>query len=214
MRRLPAMPYFLTRTLTLTLIFTLTALVFTTVPAAADWLITLEGRMIETDGTWTVEDGTILYTTPDGEAAEIALAEVDLEGSERTTALRQGRDFKPSEALLRLRAAEQAAASAPPRVTVYSRWRCGRCEDAKSLLDRLGVRYREVFEEDRAARKKLHKLVQKKAYILPVLDIGGKVVIGYRPEEIERWVEELGKAPAEEDEETDEETEGRTDGEK
>ena len=165
-------------------------------PAAADWLVTLEGRLIETDGPWAVEAETVVYRDLDGECRQMPLAEVDLEGSEETTALRAGRPYEPSA--LRV--------EADPRVTVYSHWRCGPCAEARELLDRLGVAYRERMEEDLKARRELRKKAGRK-YILPVLDIGGEVVVGYRPEEIRRLVAELGKAPAREsEEEVEEET--------
>lgn len=150
-----------------------------------DWLITLEGRLIETDGPWTVEDDTIVYTDTEGETREIARDAVDLEASRETTALKSGKPYVPPDP-----SAESEDDLRRPEAILYVGWRCGPCEEARNLLDRLGVAYVERYDEQRATRKELRKKVGRR-YILPVIDFYGKVVTGYRPLEIRRIVREL-----------------------
>lgn len=156
--------------------------------AHGDSLITLEGRLIETDGPWTVEDEKIVYTDLEGETREIALDAVDLEASEETTALKAGEPYLSSD--------ETESESRRPEAVLYVGWRCGPCEEAGGLLDRLGVAYVEKYDEERSVRKELRKKVGRR-YILPVVDFDGRIVVGYRPLEIRRIVQELEDGPDE-----------------
>lgn len=60
-------------------------------PTAADWIVTLQGKLIETQGRWTIEGTTLRYTDTEGQPQTIDLAEVDLEGSYDTTEMRTGK---------------------------------------------------------------------------------------------------------------------------
>lgn len=57
----------------------------TTLPAAADWLVTKAGERIETRGPWRIEDGSVTFTRLNGTLSALRLSEVDLEASERAT---------------------------------------------------------------------------------------------------------------------------------
>jgi hypothetical protein len=67
--------------LVLALLMTLTAL-----PATADWLVTLGGDPVETDGAWEIKGKLIVFTLPGGTLSSMRLADVDLDASERLTA--------------------------------------------------------------------------------------------------------------------------------
>ncbi len=56
------------------------------VPAAADWLVGLDGGRIETRGPWKVKRSTVVFTAADGTLSSLRLADVDLEASGRATA--------------------------------------------------------------------------------------------------------------------------------
>lgn len=55
-------------------------------PAAADWLKTREGALIETKGPWEVKRGLVVFTLPNGTLGSLRLSEVDLDGSAAATA--------------------------------------------------------------------------------------------------------------------------------
>lgn len=161
--------------------------------ASGDFLITVEGKLIETQGPWTFEDDHLIYTDLEDGIHQIGLRDVDLEASEETTALRAGKPYVPSE-----KARQHAGRNYGPKATLYVGWRCAPCDQARDLLDRLDVDYVERNAEDhRPTAKKLRKKIGKR-YILPVvefLDDGFEdndgIVVGYRPRDIRRIVSEL-----------------------
>lgn len=164
------------------------ALLMAPMAASGDFLITLEGKLIETQGPWTFEDDNLIYTDLDNTVHQISLGNVDLEASEETTALRAGKPYVPSE-----RARQHAGRNYGPKATLYVGWRCAPCEQTRDLLDRLDVDYTERNAEDhRPTAKQLRKKVGKR-YILPVVEFedDDKIVVGYRPREIRRIVSEL-----------------------
>lgn len=57
-----------------------------TAPMAADWLVTVEGARIETDGPWEVKGRMIVFTRAGGGLSSMRLAEVDLPASDAATA--------------------------------------------------------------------------------------------------------------------------------
>ena len=63
-------------------------------------------------------------------------------------------------------------------ITVYSAVWCGFCHAAKQYLDKLGVKYEEKdIEKDPAYAA---ECVQKSGQMgIPVLDIDGKIIIGF-----------------------------------
>ena len=54
--------------------------------AAADWLVTREGKMVETVGPWEVRRNMVVFTLPSGTLSSMRLSEVDLEKSKTMTA--------------------------------------------------------------------------------------------------------------------------------
>lgn len=50
-------------------------------PAAADWLRTREGALVETKGPWTVRESLVIFTAPNGTLSSLRLSEIDLDAS-------------------------------------------------------------------------------------------------------------------------------------
>jgi glutaredoxin 3 len=63
-------------------------------------------------------------------------------------------------------------------VTVYSANWCGFCHAAKAYLDKLGVKYtdKNIEEDQKFAQEAVEKSQQMG---IPVLDIGGEIIIGF-----------------------------------
>lgn len=70
-------------------------------------------------------------------------------------------------------------------VTVYSTPSCPYCTLTKNYLDKLGVKYTEidVSADENAARAMIQKSGQMG---VPVIDIDGKMLVGYRPNEFDQ----------------------------
>ena len=77
-------------------------------PAAADWLVTLDGGRVETKGAWQVKGKLVVFTRPEGQLASLRTADVDWAASERATA--QAAEAPPEEK------------SAPPGPPKESKW--------------------------------------------------------------------------------------------
>ena len=54
-------------------------------PLQADWLVTVDGAEIETEGAWKVDGSQVVFTLPGGSLASLPAAEVDLAASEART---------------------------------------------------------------------------------------------------------------------------------
>lgn len=70
-------------------------------------------------------------------------------------------------------------------VTVYSTPTCPYCTLAKNYFDKRGVKYTDidVSADQDAARE----LIQKSGQMgVPVIDIDGKMLVGYRPNEFDQ----------------------------
>lgn len=101
-------------------------------------------------------------------------------------------DAKRLEARSRRMGRVEPAAASSDRVVLYSTSWCGYCDKAKALLRRLNVSFVEKdIEKDPAAAQ---ELAQKGARAgvqprgVPVLDIRGKLVLGYNEERIRQLV--------------------------
>lgn len=172
-------------------------------PAAADWLITLDGKLIETQGPWTVEGDVLTYTDLEGEQHVLEIGDVDLEASEETTALRAGKPYVPREQAERApkppagrKAKRQARKAAEPKIILYMTSLCKECSRARKLLEELGV---DFVEKDVQKSKVAAKEYKKKAGHgggLPVIDIGGALVFSNNPRVIRQRVEELEEREA------------------
>lgn len=83
----------------------LPALLLAAAPAAADWLVTVEGARVETRGAWTVARQQVVFTAANGTLSTLRLGEVDLAASREATAA----------AVARATPAEPAARPEKPR---------------------------------------------------------------------------------------------------
>lgn len=165
-------------------------------PAAADWLVTLEGQLIETEGSWTIDGETLTYSDLEGVEHSLPLDEVDLEGSEETTAFKEGRPYLPKPEIPE----PQAAASGPvaaaedddrPDIILYqTRW-CGYCRKARQLLKQLDADFvAKDIERDHAAAREYREKGQGYRGV-PLFDFDGEIVRGYSDRLIRRKVREL-----------------------
>ncbi|MEZ5332942.1 MAG: FxLYD domain-containing protein [Thermoanaerobaculia bacterium] len=85
------------------------ALLVTAAPLHADWLVTVDGDEIQTEGAWKVDGPRVVFTLPGGSLAALPAAEIDLAASEART-----HPAPPAE--------EAPAAEAAPAAKAASRW--------------------------------------------------------------------------------------------
>ena len=165
-------------------------------PAAADWLVTVGGELFETDGPWTVDGDRVSYVDLDGVEQSLAAKQVDLEGSEETTALKAGRAYTPKP-----RASEPAPAAPEtpmatadgdePRITLYMTSWCGYCRKARKLLKELDADFvAKDIEKDREAAREYSAKSGGRGGV-PLIDFDGKIVRGYSDRAIRQLVHEL-----------------------
>ncbi len=165
-------------------------------PAAADWLITLEGRMIETQGPWTIDGGTLTYIDVDGVRQSIALDDVDLEASKETTAIQAGEPYEPPKNVrpepFELESPTAAAlAGEEPKITLYMTTWCGYCRKASKLLKELDADFvSKDVERDRKAATEFRRKNGGRGGV-PLIDIDGELVRGYNAKMIRELVAEL-----------------------
>jgi glutaredoxin len=85
----------------------------------------------------------------------------------------------------------RADAALSSQVVLYSAAWCGFCKQTKALLAELGVPYREK-DIDRTPGARAEYIAHFGSNVtVPVLDVGGSVVRGYRPGQIRRAVAQL-----------------------
>ncbi len=188
--------------------------------SSADWLVVRDGGQIETRGAWKVEGRTVVFTDTQGTVRSLQLEDVDLEASEEATEAAKNppppRDEKAAQAepqkesVMTLTDADvshreasgpaaQLEVEEPPQITMYATSWCGYCRRARQLLNRLGAEFVEKdIEKTPGARREMQQKVGGRSGV-PVLEIGGKIVRGYRPQVITSLVEEL-EASSKEDE--------------
>ena len=75
-------------------------------------------------------------------------------------------------------------------ITLYSKEGCSACDKARLLLKKLKAKFRER-RVDRSQKAFVASLDASGTFSVPVLDIGGKVIAGYREKEIKRAVQYL-----------------------
>ncbi len=169
-------------------------------PASADWLVTLDGKLIETDGPWTIDGETLTYVDLEGVEHTLDVAVVDLEGSEETTALKAGLPYEPKQEPEAEPAGGKKAGKKKgkkePKVILYMTSLCRSCAQARELLEELGV---DFVEKDINASPKARREYKKKAGRgggLPVIDFDGRLVFRYNAKVIRQRVEELKEKEA------------------
>lgn len=79
-----------------------------------------------------------------------------------------------------------------PRVILFATPTCGACRAAKMFFRQKSIRFREVdiTRDEVAARDMVRRSGQQ---AVPVIDIGGKVIVGFDPAKIERLLEERSR---------------------
>lgn len=70
------------------------ALLVTTAPAGADWLVTRAGGRVETQGTWQVKGRLVVFTKADGSLSSLRLSDVDIAASRQATTEAQAAKLK------------------------------------------------------------------------------------------------------------------------
>ncbi len=166
-------------------------------PAAADWLITLDGKLIETRGPWVIDGENLAYVDADGAEQILKVDDVDLEASEETTALKAGRTYEPAEKSrpapfeLTSPTAEAAKTGDEPKVTLYMTSWCGYCRKARKLLTKLDVDFAaKDIERNRKAASEFRRKSGGRGGV-PLIDIDGEMVRGYNEKLIRKLVAEL-----------------------
>lgn len=168
-------------------------------PAAADWLVTKEGQLIETDGSWIIDDGTVAYVDLEGDLQTLRLVEVDLEASAETTAQRRGEAHAPgqpastetSPVAARSGAESATTANDEPRITLYETSWCGYCRKTRKLLKALDAEFvAKDIEKSREAMLEYRRKSGGRGGV-PLIDFDGKVVRGYREQDIRRLAREV-----------------------
>ena len=173
--------------------FAVTTILLTTTVAPraeADWLITLDGRMIETRGPWEIDGKTLTYTDLDGVEQNVAVDDIDLEGSEETTALRAGKTYEP-----KAKAEEETSTAAgrsskkgKAKILLYVGGLCRTCTSARELLEELDVDFA-VMNID-SDRKAAHQFRKKAGHGggLPVIDVDGDLIFTFNPAVVRKKV--------------------------
>jgi glutaredoxin len=176
--------------------------------ALGDWLVTEDGRLLETQGKWTIDGEIVRYTDLEGKEQSLPLEEVDVEGSAETTALKLGVPYVPilpepvrvepktAQTATKGRFPALKEADRPPVILYSTSW-CGYCRKARALLHDLDVDFVEKdIERDRAAAREMRMKSGGRGGV-PVLDIGGEILLGYSDRRIRRMVKELHEVLAE-----------------
>ncbi|MDZ7838392.1 MAG: Uxx-star family glutaredoxin-like (seleno)protein [Actinomycetota bacterium] len=75
------------------------------------------------------------------------------------------------------------------KILIYSTNTCPYCKQAKDYIKSKGVDYQEI--DVSSSRKKLEEMIEKSGQMgVPVIDIGGKVVVGFDKKKIDRLLGE------------------------
>lgn len=178
-------------------------------PARADWLVTRDGKSIETKGAWTVSGKVVKFTSSAGVLSSLRVDEVDLDASRDETARRNAPSAPPpppkpapaKKPVLVLTDADvghvapgttSAAASRDPIVLYTTSW-CGYCRKARALLTALGEDFEDKdIEKSAAARQEYTEKGDGYAGI-PLIDIDGTLLRGFNETKIRRLVAQRQK---------------------
>ncbi len=176
-------------------------------PARADWLVTRDGKAIETKGAWAVSGKVVKFTSTGGVLSSLRVDEVDLDASRAETARRnappapappKAPPTAPKKPVLVLTDADvghvapgtTAATSSREPIVLYTTSWCGYCRKARALLTALG----EDFEDkdiEKSAAARLEYTEKGNGYSgIPLIDIDGTLLRGFNETKIRRLVAE------------------------
>lgn len=166
-------------------------------PARADWLLTCDGKVIETRGAWEVRGKLVRFTTPTGTLSSIRVEELDLEASRTETERRKAPPAPapappptaPKKPVLVLTDADvkhvdpatvaAASTSATGDIILYTTDWCPVCKRAKSFFASLGVRFIEKdIEKSPEARQEYEAKSGETGIKVPLIDIDGELSFG------------------------------------
>jgi glutaredoxin len=139
-------------------------------------------RLAGADGTYTVKAST--------RAEFDALAEAR-RAKNGTTLANAEKPKDPSGINLGIPGMPGLEGGAPrPSVILYGASWCGACHEAAAYLKRRGVAFveKDIEEDSNAQREMQSKLARagKRSGSIPVLDVRGKIMVGFNPEEVDR----------------------------
>ena len=170
---------------------------FAVQPAVADWLVTLDGKLIETQGAWSIDGKVLTYTDNAGVERTLSTDDVDLEASEETTAIKAGRAYvprpkpQPAVSTQAAPAPDKTEASEEPKITLYMTTWCGYCRKATRLLKQLDADFESKdIEKNRKAANEFRRKSGGRGGV-PLIDVDGKLVRGYNEQLIRKLVAEL-----------------------
>jgi glutaredoxin len=162
--------------------------------AGADVLVLEDGTRIESRGAWQEKGRQVVFTDADGKLCALRLADVDLDASRAATAaaaLPAGASPKPAvderPVVLALDADDLGLGTDPdpdlgePRqVVLYAADWCGVCRKTEEYFAEIGVAYlRRDVDKDPSAQAACEQLSGGQR-LIPVVDWGGEVIIGFK----------------------------------
>jgi glutaredoxin len=94
-------------------------------------------------------------------------------------------------------AAPSAAIAMAPQVIIYGAEWCGACHQAAEYLTKRGIRFVEKdIEKDSGAEREMRAKLAKAGLPgggIPVIDVGGNVMVGFLPSKVEAALKRLGE---------------------
>ncbi len=128
-------------------------------------------------------DGTYaLRRAPKSEFENLALARRNARGPTLATAEQEAGVLRPEDNVKQ--------PTAPPRVVIYGASWCKPCHQAADYFQRIGVPYvlKDIEKEPAAASEMAQKLekANRRGGSIPVLDVGGTILVGYSQEAVDR----------------------------
>lgn len=162
--------------------------------AAGDLLVLRDGTRITTRGAWQEKGRQVVFTSAAGELSALRTSEVDLDASRKATAMAAAPRPAATEpaasarpVILALDADQlglgqdpDLALDAGPRsVVMYATSWCGVCRKTQALFDEIGLAYTYLdVDADPAARAERDRRSGGRQ-VVPVVDWGGEIIIGY-----------------------------------